>query len=167
MSFRDLSHFPFVEPFKDNWERIRDEYLRVQNKMVAWPEKNLYNEGWEAFGIFDFPYGRELPFAAMCSFTRDLIKEHIPSHGVSGFSRLSAGTQLDPHEGYQGDFLRMHLGLIIPEGDLGLRSLDETRGWEEGGVFIFDDRLEHEAWNRTEEDRVVLLIDFVPESDDL
>ena len=61
----------------------------------------------------------------------------------------------------------MHLGLIIPEGDLGLRSLEETRGWEEGGVFIFDDRLEHEAWNRTEEDRVVLLIDFVPESDDL
>jgi hypothetical protein len=51
-------------------------------------KKNLYNQGWEAFGLYDFPYGRELPFAAMCSFTRDLIKEHIPTHGVAGFSRL-------------------------------------------------------------------------------
>ncbi len=165
MSFRDINKFPFTKVFEDNWEQIRDEYLRVQNKMVAWPEKNLYNKGWEAFGLYDFPYGRELPFAAMCSFTRDLIKEHIPTHGVAGFSRLSAGTELKPHEGYKGKFLRMHLGLIIPEGDLALRSLDQTRGWDAGKVFIFDDREEHEAWNRTKEDRVILLIDFVPESE--
>ncbi|SEI00173.1 Aspartyl/Asparaginyl beta-hydroxylase [Rheinheimera pacifica] len=166
MSFRDVSEYPFVEVFEENWEKIRDEYLRIKNKMMAWPETNLYNKGWESFGIYDFPYGREVPFAAMCSFTRDLIRDHIPNHGVAGFSRLSAGTELQPHEGYQGNFLRMHLGLIIPEGDVALRSLDEVRRWEEGTVFIFDDRLEHEAWNRTEEDRVILLIDFVPEDED-
>jgi aspartyl/asparaginyl beta-hydroxylase (cupin superfamily) len=59
----------------------------------------------------------------------------------------------------------MHLGLIIPQGDMALRSLDETRGWEEGKVFIFDDRQEHEAWNRTKEARVILLIDFIPKNE--
>jgi len=166
MSFKDVSEYPFVEVFEENWEKIRDEYVRVQTKMMAQTETNLYNQGWDAFSIFDFPYGREVPFAGMCRFTRDLIGEHVPSHGHAGFSRLAGGTVLEPHEGYQGDFLRMQLGLIIPEGDVALRSTDEVRGWEEGKAFIFDDRLEHEAWNRTNDDRVVLLLDFVPEDDE-
>lgn len=28
---------------------------------------------------------------------------------------------------------------------------------------VFDDRVTHESWNLTDEERVVLLIDFVPE----
>jgi len=38
----------------------------------------------------------------------------------------------------------------------------ETRRWQEGDVLVLDDRVEHEAWNLTAEERVVLLFDFVP-----
>ena len=75
---------------------------------------------------------------------------------------LSPRTRIRPHTGYQGDFLRCHLGLEIPQGDCGLRVGDTTRRWEESRVLVFDDRAEHEAWNMSDAPRVVLLIDFVP-----
>jgi aspartyl/asparaginyl beta-hydroxylase (cupin superfamily) len=41
-----------------------------------------------------------------------------------------------------------------------LRVGGETRSWTQGQCFIFDDTVEHEAWNRSDSDRVVLMIDF-------
>jgi beta-hydroxylase len=67
-----------------------------------------------------------------------------------------------PHRGYQGEFLRCHLGLEVPAGDCALRVGGEVRRWAEGRSLVFDDRLEHDAWNLTPHERVVLLIDFVP-----
>ena len=66
------------------------------------------------------------------------------------------------HEGYPGEVLRCHLGLIVPPGDCAIRVGSEQRRWEEGKCLVFNDRVEHEAWNRTSGARVVLLIDFVP-----
>lgn len=38
---------------------------------------------------------------------------------------------------------------------------DETRPWRDGETLIFDDTVQHEAWNRSKEPRIVLLFDFV------
>jgi beta-hydroxylase len=56
--------------------------------------------------------------------------------------------------------LRCHLGLEIPSGDLGLRIGGETRVWQPGKCLVFDDTAEHEAWNHTDADRVVLIVTF-------
>ena len=32
--------------------------------------------------------------------------------------------------------------------------------WRPGEVFVFDDTYEHEVWNDTDEERVILLFDF-------
>ena len=37
---------------------------------------------------------------------------------------------------------------------------DQVRAWEEGKCLVFDDAYEHSVWNRTEEERVLLLVDF-------
>jgi len=37
---------------------------------------------------------------------------------------------------------------------------NETRPWHEGKLTIFDDSMEHEAWNSSDELRVVLLFDI-------
>jgi aspartyl/asparaginyl beta-hydroxylase (cupin superfamily) len=37
----------------------------------------------------------------------------------------------------------------------------ETRSWGEGECLVFDDTVEHEAWNRSAKTRVVLLLDFL------
>jgi aspartyl/asparaginyl beta-hydroxylase (cupin superfamily) len=52
-----------------------------------------------------------------------------------------------------------HLPLILP-GQCALRVGNETREWREGELFIFDDTIEHEAWNSSGELRVVLLFDI-------
>jgi aspartyl/asparaginyl beta-hydroxylase (cupin superfamily) len=52
-----------------------------------------------------------------------------------------------------------HLPLIVPPG-CGFRVGNEVRQWEEGKLLIFDDTIEHEAWNDSNEDRVVLIFDI-------
>jgi aspartyl/asparaginyl beta-hydroxylase (cupin superfamily) len=37
---------------------------------------------------------------------------------------------------------------------------DQVHHWEEGKCIVFDDTFEHEVWNRTDEERLVLLIDL-------
>ena len=57
--------------------------------------------------------------------------------------------------------LRCHLPLIVPAGNkCAIRVGDETREWKEGELMIFDDSFEHEAWNRSDEMRVVLMFDI-------
>jgi aspartyl/asparaginyl beta-hydroxylase (cupin superfamily) len=56
--------------------------------------------------------------------------------------------------------LRCHLGIQIPEGDCGLRVGDQRLRWQQGRCILFDDHLEHESWNHTSQDRIVLIIDL-------
>lgn len=162
--FHDAGRFAFVGELRRRWREIRDEYLGVQRDLADWSERELYGEGWKVYGLYDFPHGAPLAAnIARCPVTARLVADHVPGHGAAGFSVLRPGTRIRPHAGYQGSFLRCHLGLRVPAGDCGLRVGGETRAWREGEALVLDDRLEHEAWNLTQEDRVVLLLDFVPD----
>jgi aspartyl/asparaginyl beta-hydroxylase (cupin superfamily) len=50
------------------------------------------------------------------------------------------------------------MGVIIPD-DCAIRVAEETRGWQEGRVVLFDDSFEHEVWNRSERERTVLIFE--------
>lgn len=81
------------------------------------------------------------------------------------FSKLGAGARIPPHHGMLNTRLVCHLPLIVPEG-CGFRVGGEVRRWEEGKLLIFDDTIEHEAWNEGSSDRVVLIFDaWRPELD--
>ena len=162
--FYDPGDFAFSAPLQDNWRRIYEEFLQIRDSLVEYVETDLYDKSWKVFHLFGFPRGEPVAAnIARCPLTSSLIHALAPSHGAGGFSVLEPGTNLRPHRGYQGNFLRCHLGLSIPDGDCALRVEGETRRWEAGKVVVFDDRLEHQAWNRTGEDRSVLLFDFVPD----
>jgi beta-hydroxylase len=88
--------------------------------------------------------------------------ENIPNLVTAGFSSLRPGTHIAPHTGYPDGVLRCHLGLVVPETGCGIRVGDETRHWEVGKCLVFDDTLEHEAWNHSDRTRVILLLDFKP-----
>lgn len=82
----------------------------------------------------------------------------------AGFSVMRAGSIIKPHQGYTGDVVRYHLGLIVPVEDpheVGIRVGHEVRGWKAGESMLFDDMQEHETWNRSDKDRVVLLVDLM------
>lgn len=75
------------------------------------------------------------------------------------FSVLKPGTRIPPHTGLLNTRLICHLPLILPE-DCGLRVANETRHWRLGELLIFDDSIEHEAWNNSTETRVVLIFEI-------
>ena len=153
----------FADALEAQWRAIRQEYLDIRAELIDWFEPELYDRGWKVFGLFDFPHGRPIDAnIAKCPITAGLIATHVPRHGAAGFSVLQPQTRIRPHHGYAGDFLRVHLGLEIPGGDCGMTVAGETRRWQAGAVTVFDDRAEHAAWNLTDEDRVVLLLDFIP-----
>ena len=57
--------------------------------------------------------------------------------------------------------LRCHLPLVVPDEDLcGIRVGNVTKHWKEGELMIFDDSFEHEAWNKTDSNRTVLMFDI-------
>ena len=74
------------------------------------------------------------------------------------FSRLRPGAKIPPHNGMINTRLIGHLPLIIPE-DCGFRVGNTTRTWNIGEAFLFDDTIEHEAWNNSSEDRFVLIFE--------
>jgi aspartyl/asparaginyl beta-hydroxylase (cupin superfamily) len=75
------------------------------------------------------------------------------------FSLLRPGTRIPAHSGVHNTRLTCHLPLIVPP-DCGFRVGNEVRQWSEGKLLIFDDTIEHEAWNESKEDRVVLIFDI-------
>jgi aspartate beta-hydroxylase len=83
------------------------------------------------------------------------IREHSPE---VFFSVLKPGTQILPHRGVTNIRSVTHLPLVVPEG-CALRVGGETREWQAGKCLAFDDTYEHEAWNRGESTRVVLIAD--------
>jgi aspartate beta-hydroxylase len=75
------------------------------------------------------------------------------------YSRLSPGARIPPHHGQINARLICHLPLIVPPS-CGLRVGNEVRPWVEGELLIFDDSIEHEAWNDSDQTRVVLLFEI-------
>ncbi|MET1111746.1 MAG: aspartyl/asparaginyl beta-hydroxylase domain-containing protein [Allosphingosinicella sp.] len=74
------------------------------------------------------------------------------------FSLLRPGTHLPAHSGVSNVRTIIHLPLIVPPG-CAFRVGGETREWETGRAWAFDDTIEHEAWNRSGEVRAILIFD--------
>ncbi|WP_260580945.1 aspartyl/asparaginyl beta-hydroxylase domain-containing protein [Sphingopyxis sp. PET50] len=74
------------------------------------------------------------------------------------FSLLQPGARIAPHHGMINARLICHLPLVVP-GAGALQVADEARQWEEGKLLIFDDSVQHEAWNDADSDRIVLIFD--------
>lgn len=102
--------------------------------------------------------------ARLCPCTMQAIS-NIPLPDIKGrapmvlFSLLKPGTRIAPHHGFLNTRLICHLPLVIP-AQCGLRVGNQVHEWQKGEVVIFDDSIEHEAWNNSEENRVVLIFDI-------
>ena len=84
----------------------------------------------------------------------------IPNQSpVAMFSILKPGVTIPPHTGATNARLVVHLPLIIPE-NCGFRVGNDTREWVPGKAWVFDDTIEHEAWNKSDKVRVILIFDI-------
>jgi ornithine lipid ester-linked acyl 2-hydroxylase len=165
----DSKHFKFLETFTDNWEKIRAETYEILKHREAIPafqdvspdqHKIAKGTNWRTFILFGF--GKKLERnCTQAPFTTQLL-ESVPHLQTAWFSILSPGYHIPAHRGVTKGILRAHLGLIIPKDaeKCRLRVGDTINVWHPGKIFVFDDTYEHEVWNDTPEERVILLFDF-------
>jgi len=84
---------------------------------------------------------------------------HVPGRSPSVlFSLMRPGAHIPAHHGFVNTRLIVHLPLVVPPG-CRFRVGNETRDWIEGRAWLFDDTIEHEAWNPSGQTRVVLLFE--------
>jgi ornithine lipid ester-linked acyl 2-hydroxylase len=157
--FFQSNEFDFVSILESSWLLIKQELEQLKSEQfIDWPEKNICKKKWEVFGLY--AYGIKInDNCQLCPQTTRLV-DMIPGITTAGFSWLKPETHILPHIGYSNGVLRCHLGLIIPDNKCALRVGNQTKNWQEGKCLIFDDTIEHEAWNYSNANRIVLLIDF-------
>ena len=102
--------------------------------------------------------------AARCPVTMQAL-QHAPMpligqrSPIALWSLLKQDTHIQPHHGLLNTRLICHIPLIVPQG-CALRVGNETRSWRAGEALIFDDSFEHEAWNKSDATRVILLFEI-------
>jgi len=94
--------------------------------------------------------------AALQAVPLTRIADHAPE---VLFSVLAPQTHIKAHHGVTNTRVVTHLPLLIPEGDCQLLVGGQAHAWQEGRCVTFDDTFLHEAWNRTDHTRVVLILD--------
>jgi len=118
--------------------------------------------GWSAYFFYrhsrgDFEHLRRCPATACAIEALPLVRVEGAAPEVL-FSVLSARSDIKPHRGVTNTRSVVHLPLIVPS-DCCLRVGGLDHVWREGEGVVFDDTFEHEAWNRSSADRVVLIAD--------
>ncbi|MBC7696040.1 MAG: aspartyl/asparaginyl beta-hydroxylase domain-containing protein [Burkholderiales bacterium] len=80
-----------------------------------------------------------------------------------GFNLLEPKAVIKTHCGDTNAIIRCHLGLIIPEenNNCALKVNNEIRNWQQGKVIGFTDAYDHEAWNKTNQKRIIMLFDVL------
>ena len=84
----------------------------------------------------------------------------IPDYAPGAyFSVLKPHTRLPPHTGTTNTRCIVHLPLVIPPG-CRFRVGSQVRSWEKGKAWVFDDTIEHDAWNDSDQIRIILIFDI-------
>ncbi len=138
-------------------------YVEAPKDRPAKPHSLLDDPRWSAFHLYK---GGEpvVANAARCPATMAAIK-NLPIPVIAGrspmalFSILEPGTHIKPHCGMLNTRLICHLPLIVPDR-CRLRVGNHSRDVEAGKMLIFDDSIEHEAWNNGDAIRVILLFEI-------
>jgi ornithine lipid ester-linked acyl 2-hydroxylase len=168
----DTADFPWSAEVEREWPVVRAELDRLLvrkedlpgfHEIISEVRSISADQGWKTFLFTGFGATSE-EASHLCPETWRVVNT-IPGLKTALFSILEPGKHLQPHRGAYNGVLRLHLGLLVPDAggpdELAIRVGNEVCRWQEGKALIFDDCFEHEAWNRSDQVRVVLMIDFV------
>jgi beta-hydroxylase len=165
----DPALFPFLRPLEEHWLKIRGEAepllgLREELPRVFDLQRDNYrisaDGNWRTFILKGCGYRCERSMR-ICPETTRLV-EAVPRLESAYFSILAPGARIPPHRGLSRGLIRVHLPLVVPHRAEACRMWigGTPHVWREGRLLVFDDTFKHEVRNETDEERVVLLIDF-------
>lgn len=179
LEFFDRADFPWLDAIEAATDEIRTELTTVLisdraglEPYISYPDEGVPLDQWKELNksrrwsaYFLWNQGVPQPaHLARCPRTAELLKS-APQCDVAGrgptafFSILEPGTHIPPHSGVTNTRLTVHLPLIVPP-NCSFRVGSETREWIPGKAWVFDDTIEHEAWNRSDAPRAVLIFDI-------
>ena len=92
------------------------------------------------------------------SNTLSLLKSYKEVITVS-IARFPSNRIIPIHKGNR-ELVRIHYGIDVPDGDIAFTVKGEEKKWENGKAFAFNDFYEHGAWNNTNSDRIILIVDL-------
>ena len=178
IQFYDRELFPWLAKLEAATDRIRDELQTVLAETPAefrpyvqhppgtpvnqWKELN-HSPRWSTYFLWQHGV-RHDAHCGRCPATAEVLDSlplaRLPNFSPTVvFSCLAPHTVIPPHTGETNTRLIAHLPLIVP-GNCTFRVGNEARPWEYGKAFVFDDSIEHEARNDSDELRVVLILDI-------
>jgi len=177
IEFFERSEFPWLDAIEAGTDEIRNEFLAILSAeegfspYIAYPPDVPHNQWeelnnsprWSAFHLYKM--GKLVEENAVKAPNTMKLLAGAPQPDQAGrtpsamFSLLKPKTRIPPHTGVTNARLVTHLPLIVPEG-CGFRVGNDTRQWIPGKAWVFDDTIEHEAWNDSDKLRVVLIFDI-------
>lgn len=174
--FFPRERFPWLAELEAQTEAIRAELMGLlarntgsvpyvqydsDQPMAQWAPLNR-NPDWSVFHLIKeglrVPENADQCPVTMATLARFPQPQQAGRTPVALFSCLKPHTRIPPHVGVSNARLLVHLPLIVPP-HCGFRVGSQTRPWRVGEAFVFDDSVEHEAWNDSDELRVVLIFD--------
>jgi aspartate beta-hydroxylase len=178
IQFYERNQFDWVTCIEEQTDQIRKElsavmndpsrfspYVKSDHTHLGRDDQGLGdNDKWGALYLWD--HGRLVPenAALFPNTLKALEAAPLPDIATQSpmalFSKLAPDTRIPPHNGLLNTRLICHLPLIVPRNCGALRVGNEERPWVEGEMLIFDDTIEHEAWNDSDQDRVILLFEI-------
>ncbi len=167
--FIDKDVFPYLQQFEDNWQDIAAEaraVLKFRDQIPGFEDVSpdqyriAKKNQWKTFVLYGF--GTRLEKNTAHTPVSAKLLETIPNLQTAWFSILAPGYHIPAHKGVTKGIVRVHLGLLIPKDyeKCRIRVDDEIHPWQAGKILVLDDTFEHEVWNDTDEERVILLFDF-------
>ena len=173
----DREHFPWLADLEAATATVREELIALLatdnpglSPYVAMDPGTPRNTWTDLDHSFDWSAlhlwrdGERIEEACARAPRTAALVETLPLARIPGraptvfFSILKAGAHIPAHTGVTNTRTIIHLPLIVP-GLCEFRVGGETRAWREGEAIAFDDTIEHEAWNRSDRDRAVLILD--------
>lgn len=165
LPFIDISSIKGIKELEQNHIIIKDElneYLKANslnnhfNITMVEKDKTWKVQGLRGWCLQNYKKQKYFPK------TMALLNA-IPHVTSISFNLLEPQSKIKSHQGDTNAIIRCHLGLKVPADApaCALKVKEETKGWEEGKVFGFTDAFTHDAWNLTDETRIILLFDII------
>jgi hypothetical protein len=161
MDRRDLG----IPAYKTEW------IIQTENKETGEFKPNL--SGWKNLGFRYERHDDEVDVSFTAGFSMRFLTAHklIRKYGglekcpIANYSILAPNSVIQRHTGIEnreGKYIRIHIPLIIPEGDVFFECNGDEIDWSD--IWGFNNQLPHSAHNLTDEYRLVFLIDFEREA---
>lgn len=177
IQYYDRAQFEWMDALEAKTDAIRAELIGLREDgtddfkpyvthpagapLNQWAELN-WSPRWSA--LYLWKDGKRIDAnCARCPKTAEALsaipRSEIPNFAPTAFfSTLDPHTRIPAHSGDTNARLIVHLPLIVP-GQCYFRVGNDTREFKQGKAWVFDDTIEHEAWNDSDRLRVILIFD--------